>query len=109
MTRLGMPLSVVPIFLLLSACSDSADTAASSAFGDNWPFTVDSGELKCIVEDGDQIALFVHDGTEYAINSSAKDRGFASVEPLLKDHPSIPGMKTNVTMAVIAAALKECK
>lgn len=104
---------VFPI-LLQSACGDSSSNSVGSSvntlardLGENWPFTVNTGELKCVLDDGDQVALFVHNGTEYAINGFAQDRDYADVQPILKDNPTF-GVKVNVPLTVIRAALQTC-
>ncbi|MBN7795304.1 hypothetical protein [Parahaliea mediterranea] len=96
---------------LLSSCSDSTGgppTDLAGEFGENWPFTVNTGEFKCIVDNGEKLALFVHDGTEYAINTFARQREYPRADPILKDHPSF-GTKVNIPLSVTRAALNRCE
>ena len=50
-------------------------------FGDSWPFTVSEGMLSCT---RGSIVTFTAYGTQYAVNGTAKSRGYANIEPIWK-------------------------
>ncbi|WKX74137.1 DUF2511 domain-containing protein [Streptomyces sp. XD-27] len=50
-----------------------------------WPFTVDQGGLRC----REGAVTFMVDGTEYALNGTAKKVGFPSVEPVWAEDPEL--------------------
>ncbi len=86
--------------------SVSADTGEISReeYGENWPFTVDSGRLECW---RGPAAVFVADGTVYQLNGVAKQMGHAPIDPIWRDNPAIPGTKISLG-PVIQRALKLC-
>lgn len=86
--------------------SVSADTGEISReeYGENWPFTVDSGRLECW---RGPAAVFVTDGTVYQLNGVAKQMGHAPIDPIWRDNPAIPGTKISLG-PVIQRALKLC-
>lgn len=61
------------VVLALSGCSGETLTGrepvSRSAYGDAWPFTVDSGELRCEGALGTRTAVFVADGRTYALTA----------------------------------------
>lgn len=68
-------------------CGDGSDDGsieiAKPQYGAEWPFTVESGRLRC---DPGSHVVFVADGTAYAINGSAKGaaarNGYANVDAI---------------------------
>ena len=70
-------------------------TITRAQFGDAWPFTVDEGVLRCEGEGGVGAVIFEAEGTEYGVNGVAKSQGYADVEPIWADDPSI-GAKKNI-------------
>ena len=60
-------------------------------YGDDWPFTVDSGTLSCWddpLSDRIEVTFDTGDGIEYALNGSAKDAGPPELdETVLTDYP----------------------
>jgi hypothetical protein len=74
-------------------------------FGDEWPFTVDSGYVDC--PDG-LSAVFRTGSAEFGLNGMATSRGFAEPDPIRKDDPIIPGAKISIG-PMIDLARQECK
>ncbi len=76
------------IFLLFGIYSASSQALPieSSQFGDNWPFTVESGELACV--NGVAI-VFSTGGTDYAVNGTASTMGYSGIEPIWKLDPDM--------------------
>jgi glucose/arabinose dehydrogenase len=73
----------------------SADPGLITAaeFGDAWPFTVESGTLRCIAG---QAVVFEANGIVYAVNGVAESQGFANVEAIWRDDPAVEGLKVNI-------------
>lgn len=69
---------------------------------DPWPFTLDTGLLKCEgTETTSVIVIFgADDGTIYAVNGSARSvmeqRGWHDVQEIWLDNPVIPGTKVDL-------------
>ncbi len=55
-------------------------TITDADYGEDWPFTVSEGLLKCSQNE----VTFVSGGVAYAVNGSAKAAGFADIEPIWK-------------------------
>lgn len=89
---------------LLSAC-DNGNEVSASDFGDDWPFTVSSGEIKCI---GSSAAVFIHGNTTYQLNGMAQNRGYAPIQPIWRDNPKISGTKVSIA-PLLKAALALCQ
>ena len=52
-------------------------------FGRFWPLTVDSGKLACVkTESEDKPLLFVYQDNNYALNQSAIDAGYQSIDSI---------------------------
>lgn len=70
--------------------------------GDDWPLTVDFGVASCdaFTAGGMDLksAIFTApDGTEYALNGTAKDHtDAADIDPIWKDDPDMDGLKINI-------------
>lgn len=75
------------------------------SLGDSWPLTVDQAHVECL--DG-RLAVVHANGTTYALNGTAKSRGYPAVDPIWRANPSIPGTKINIG-PLIDIALKQCK
>lgn len=84
----------------------STDTGEISReeYGEDWPFTVESGRLECW---RGSAAVFVTDGTVYQLNGVAKTMGHAPINPIWRDNPAIPGTKISLG-PMIQRALKLC-
>jgi hypothetical protein len=100
--RLG-PLIV--LVLIAAACgSGSGDSTGSSApgkiteaeLGEEWPFTVSEGILRCHGSAGFGAVTFEADGTEYAVNGVAKGQDYPPVDPVWADDPTVDGLKKNI-------------
>jgi len=62
-------------------------------YGDDWPFTVDSGRVEC--RQGGAAVLVVGDWV-YQLNGVAAQKGYADVSPIWRDNPEIPGTKIDI-------------
>ena len=89
--------------LALSACKGGLEVTQSS-YGDDWPFTVESGTLKC---EKTSAAVFSANGVDYGLNGIASSHGYAELRPIWRDNPSIPGTKVNIG-DFIKLALDQC-
>jgi hypothetical protein len=70
-------------------------TITRDEFGDDWPFTVEGGVLRCEGEGGVGAVIFEAEETEYGVNGVAKSQGYADIEPIWADEPST-GAKKNI-------------
>lgn len=76
-----------------------------------WPLTVQEVVLRCQKISSIPVAMAVTvrtaGGQEYALNASAKSRGFQSFDPIWANNPKLPGTKINATQ-LIALGLRLC-
>lgn len=70
---------VALLFLSTNTFAESA-TVTEKEYGEEWPFTVSEGLLKC----SDKGVTFVSGGVVYAVNGTATSHGFADIEPIWK-------------------------
>lgn len=73
-------------------------------FGDEWPFTVESGRVDC--RQGGA-AVFIVDNWVYQLNGVAAQKGYADLAPIWRDNPDIPGTKISVG-PMIRLAQQQC-
>jgi hypothetical protein len=78
--------------------------ATSMRWGEDWPLTVDRGIVDCVPPSA---AVFRHGGVEYQLNGAAASRGYASIDPIWRDNPRIPGTKVSLG-PLIQLALRQC-
>jgi hypothetical protein len=85
-------------------CGDSASQSARTqhlgahaqrisqdGYEDEWPFNPNEGVLRCGSQRSQRIVTFEVDDVRYALNSAARQRGFADVRSiLLTDHAGLP-------------------
>ncbi len=113
---MSFKLTFVPCLIFAgvgSSCSGSPDRQAPPAgvlvtresMGESWPLTVDQAHVECL--DG-RLAVVHANGMTYALNGTAKSRGYPAVDPIWRANPSIPGTKINIG-PLIDIALKQCK
>jgi hypothetical protein len=107
---ISMALMVVAFVVIMGYCGWSiAGRAASPAapnerqisresMGDAWPFTVDSGTLRCLNASD---VVFVVDGKTYAVNGTAKAR-YPEVNPLWRDDPAYPDLDLKVNIGPVS-------
>jgi len=94
--------------LTVISCGSAANrhNISNATFQGEWMLTVDSGELLC--EAPNTVIFIAPDGTKYAVNGTAKSRGYTDIQPIWKDNPQIPGTKVNIG-SLIDEGLKLCK
>lgn len=63
------------------AASSRVITISKDTFRGEWPFTVDSGTLRC---EPPQSVVFSTGGSDYGVNGSAMDAGYAPAQPIWK-------------------------
>ncbi|XUO88416.1 DUF2511 domain-containing protein [Halomonas sp. KM072] len=73
-------------------------------YGDDWPFTVDSGRLDC--RQGGA-AVFTSGQWTYQLNGVASQKGYADLAPIWRDNPAIPGAKVSIS-DMISVARQQC-
>lgn len=79
-----------------AAGSDSHALAVTSTQFSEWPFTVTAGTLRCRL--GSEVTFEAPDGAEYAVNGTAKDAGYPSIEPIWADDENLGnGLKVNIS------------
>lgn len=114
MNRLALTSVAVIVMVVgpLSACGSSAQenptggdnpggnslTISKAQMGAEWPFTVESGTLRCDPVAGlGQSVTFEANGKTYALNGTAKTKtGLPPVDPIWAKNPDIPGAKMNI-------------
>jgi hypothetical protein len=101
-------IGAVCLSLIVISCGSASNqlNISSSTFQGEWMLTVDSGKLVC--EDPSTIIFIAPDGTRYAVNGTAKNRGYTDIRPIWKDDPQIPGNKINIG-TLIDEGLKLCQ
>ncbi len=77
-------------------------------FQGTWPFTVKRGLLSCEGRRSFGAVTFKVGGTVYAVNGVAKQKGYASLRPIWKKDPDVPGARVSVK-DVIERGLKLCR
>ena len=81
-----------------NSISDAAGVSVSrQEYGDEWPFTVERGELWC-VSPGRNV-LFVADGVNYAVNDRARaSKRWVDIEGRIwREDPKIPGTRVSLS------------
>jgi hypothetical protein len=98
-------LLIALLAISLPACSVfGSKYITAKDWGTTYPFTVD-GYLEC--EAGGAI-VFKGGGMAYAVNGTAKNKGYPGIEPIWKDNPVVPGAKVDI-VDVISEGQKLCK
>jgi hypothetical protein len=113
--RKGVVIAQVALALAIAACGgggdDQSEKISNDSFDGTWPFTVDSGTLRCDGSEGFGSVTFEADGTVYAINGVARQRGDGEdVRPIWKDNPDPIAGGPKVSIGdVINEGLALCK
>jgi len=77
--------------------------------GKDWAFTVESGILECVGENGLGELLFINDSKTYAVNGVAiSSKKYLPIEDIWAENPSISGTKKSLSK-IIELGLKLCK
>lgn len=78
-----------------------AERTVSRADVQPWPFTVDSGVLRCRTHSG--VTFQPTGGTEYGLNGSAKTIGYGDPDSIWADDPALGnGLKVSMAGAIAA-------
>ena len=84
------------------SCSEKAALAVrpvtAQDFGTAWPLTVDSGTVECCRGEvaGTHIVVFrTKGGVLYALNGTAKARGYPGIHPIWRDDPEDSRLKVD--------------
>ena len=77
-------------------------------FGNDWPFSVPEGTLRCEGSEGSGSVTFEAGGTVYGSNGTAKGKGLPGIEPIWVADPAIPGTKKSVG-PIITRGLQLCR
>lgn len=96
----------------LTSCSPEAKSLfnekiiSRADFGDEYPFTVEWGKLRCI---SPSAVIFEVNGRPYTVNGAAQNQGHEKIDAIWRDDPkgTVPGQKINIS-PVIQAGLKLC-
>lgn len=86
------------------AVPSNSKAVSQKDFGEAWPLTVESGVLTC--KEG-AVFFTSPDGSIYAINGTAGNRGGRDLEPIWKPNPEIPGTRISIG-PLIQAGLSLC-
>ena len=105
MTRLF--LTVIFSTLLLMSCSNHSKTVSKSEYGEDWPFSVESGSVHCL--DG-HVVVFEANGDSYALNDAARLSGdYKNIREILRPDANYPGRKIMMDLSLIEfEGLKLC-
>lgn len=88
--------TATPTVTVGAAGGDSHTLAVTSTRFGEWPFTVAAGTLRCRL--GSEVTFEAPDGAEYAVNGTAKDAGYPSIEPIWADDENLGnGLKVNIS------------
>ena len=96
------------LVMLTLACNGNQKLLSNSDFGDEWPFTVNSGTVECL---GDPfMVIFTSGGVSYALNDAAKSSGeFEEIEAILKIDENYQGRQVKMNTSLIEfEGLKVC-
>lgn len=70
-------------------------TVRKADYGDAWPFTVESGIVRCVAPRNE--VVFSSGGKAYAVNGTAKANDlYADIGSIWKDDPTIAGAKISI-------------
>jgi hypothetical protein len=74
-----------------------------SEFGEDWPLTVASGTIRCDGSPGAGQVIFTAptSGTEYALNGTALEGGYASIDPIWRYEPGMAKYELRVNIGVL--------
>lgn len=68
-----------------------------------WPFTVSAGTLRC--HSGSEVTFEAPDGTEYAVNGTAKGAGYPPIDPIWADDEDLGnGLKVDISEVLAKGA-----
>jgi hypothetical protein len=88
---------VVAVLLLGVGCgSQKGEPVSQENFGDDWPLTVPSGRLSCVIHPGQkQVVTFITpDNKKYALNGNANSSNyFLPIDSIQKPDPANPPLK----------------
>jgi len=98
-------LVLVALFAAAGCSSIDSSTGAGGTevsrgnMGDDWPLTVDKGTLACNGSGGvGEVVFTAPDGTEYAVNGTAKSGGYKDIRPIWADDESLGhGLKKDIS------------
>jgi hypothetical protein len=95
----------IAVFAIGCASRDTSRDAAGvpvtmQQYGDDWPFTVERGDLWCI-SPGKNV-VFVADDVVYALNDEARAaKRWRDIEgPIWRENPKMPGTKVSLSTLI---------
>jgi hypothetical protein len=94
--------------LTITACTNNKKHVSKGDYGQDWPFSVESGTVQCV---GDELhIIFKADGSTYALNEAAKSSGeYDDVEDIIRSDANYPGRKIMMDLSAIEfEGLKLC-
>ena len=102
-------LQIAGIFsmLLIYSCSNNTKRLNKSDYGDDWPFSVQSGTVQCM--DG-FVVVFKTGNDTYALNDAARLSGeYKNIKEILRADANYPGKKIMMDLSQIEfEGLKQC-
>ena len=112
MRRLLVAIGVVSLTIAMAACGDADELNNETAvpvsraeFGDQWPFTVESGLADCFHIN--RVPLFIHGEDRYKLTGTGRAFGFVDLNPIRLDDPDNPGEKMSFE-PIVEVALAQC-
>jgi hypothetical protein len=90
-----------------NAGPDNVRTVTRAEFGEDWPLTVDSAQIRCDGPRAVAQAKLIVDGTTYGLNGNALSAGLPRPDPVWADDPEIDEVKVSIG-PLIDAALDLC-
>ena len=105
--------AIVAIVMVSAGCATSERQDASTrvitisrdSFQGEWPFTVDSGTLRC---EQPQSVVFSTEGSDYGVNGSAMDAGYQEAQPIWRRATGGGGPRVSID-DVIDRGLELCR
>ena len=103
-------LAGIALWLLAGQAEDNRKaqqgiSISQNEYGNDWPFTVPHGYLKCV---GTGVVVFAAGGTKYALNGAAETGGYAPLEAIGKIS-DVPGAPRINVWPILMRGLDLCK
>ena len=102
-------LALVAVLIIgLAACDNNSKRLSKSGFGDEWPFTVSSGNVRCVGTDFQ--LTFEAGGKTFALNDAARaSEEYEDISSIVKADENYPGGQVKMDLSVIEfEGLKLC-
>ena len=98
----------IALTLFIVSCTNNKKDLSKSDYGQDWPFSVENGTVKCT--GSEYHIIFVSGGETYALNEAAKTSGeYHDIEDIIRPDANYPGRKIMMDLSAIEfEGLKLC-